>query len=163
MEKLITKIGKASAWLVVLLMLVVVWDVISRRFLTSGSVLLQELEWHLHGALFLLCMGYTYLENAHIRVELFSEKFKPRTKCLIEIAGICLFLIPYCGVLIYFGYLYAGLSFADMERSSAPDGLPYRWIIKSLIPIGIILLMMSGFVKLRKSFRALRHAEGADT
>ena len=72
-------------FLLIILMLTILFDVISRRFITTGSVAIQELEWHFHGALFLLCLGFTYMEDAHVRVDIFREKFSEKTNRLIEV------------------------------------------------------------------------------
>ncbi len=132
------------------LMVTIIFDVITRRFLNVGSVALQELEWHFHGALFLLCLGFTYMEDAHVRVDLLREKFSQRTNRLVEIIGCLFFLIPYCAVVAYFGIDFTVKSFVANEMSATADGLPYRWIIKSVLPIGFILLGLSAIATLLK-------------
>lgn len=130
--------------LIIGLMGLIVYEVVARRFGFLGSIAIQELEWHFHGALFLLCLGFTYLKDAHVRVDIFRERFSPKTNRLIEIAGCLLFLLPYCGVVIYFGVEFTLKAYFNSEMSSAAQGLPYRWMIKSLIPIGFFLLGLSG-------------------
>lgn len=129
--------------MLIALMLTILFDVIGRRFITTGSVALQELEWHFHGALFLLCLGFTYQKDAHVRVDLFREKFSPKTNRIIEIIGCLFLLIPYCAVVIYFGIDFTVKSYLSNEISSAADGLPLRWIVKSLLPVGFLLLGLS--------------------
>lgn len=145
--KVISHIVKFTSYLgrfmLIALMLTILFDVIGRRFITTGSVALQELEWHFHGALFLLCLGFTYQENAHVRVDLLREKLSAKTNRIIEIVGCLFLLIPYCAVVIYFGIDFTYKSFLANEISSAADGLPFRWIIKSMLPIGFLLLGLS--------------------
>lgn len=124
-------------------MITIIFDVIGRRFMNTGSVGLQELEWHFHGALFLLCLGFNYIQDAHVRVDLFRENFSNKTNRLIEIFGCLFFLLPYCSVVIYFGIDFAMKSFLSGEMSATADGLEYRWIIKSMLPIGFLLLGLS--------------------
>ncbi len=124
-------------------MLTILIDVVSRQLFNNSSVGLQELEWHFHGALFLLSMGFTYLEDAHVRVDLFREKYSDKTKRLIEIFGCVFFLIPYCVVVAYFGIDFALKSFFANEMSATSDGLSYRWVIKSMLPIGFLILGLS--------------------
>ena len=155
----ITNIGKASSWLVIAMMLVIVFDVISRRFFVIGSIKLQELEWHLHGILFLCCLGFTYLRNAQVRVELLREKLSPRTQAYVEIFGCLLFLIPYCLVLIYFGFEFAQRAFIGGEVSSAAEGLPFRWIIKGFIPLGLTLLALAGIAVILRNILLLSRGE----
>jgi|TARA_R110002096_G_scaffold435927_1_gene664273 TRAP-type mannitol/chloroaromatic compound transport system permease small subunit len=132
------------------LMMTILVDVIGRRFINTSSVSLQELEWHLHGALFLLCLGFTYMKDAHVRVDLLREKFTQQTNRLIEVVGCLFFLLPYCGVVIYFGIDFTVKSYLAGEMSATADGLPYRFIIKSCLPLGFLLLGLSAISVLLK-------------
>lgn len=149
LKRTVDHVLKSTAYLgrffLIALMLTIIIDVVGRRFMNTSSVALQELEWHFHGALFLLCLGFTYMENAHVRVDLFRENFSSKTNRLIEIFGCLFFLIPYCAVVIYFGIEFTLKSYVANEVSAAAEGLSHRWIIKSLIPIGFLLLGLSGF------------------
>lgn len=131
-------------------MVTILFDVIGRRFMNTGSVALQELEWHFHGALFLLCLGFTYMQDAHVRVDLLREKFSHKTNRLIEVLGCLFLLLPYCGVVIYFGIDFTLKSYLAGEMSATADGLPYRFIIKSFLPIGFFLLGLSAVSVLLK-------------
>ena len=131
-------------------MVTILIDVIGRRFINTSSVALQELEWHFHGALFLLCLGFTYMQDAHVRVDLLREKFTQRTNRLIEVMGCLFFLLPYCGVVIYFGIDFTVKSYHAGEMSATADGLPYRFIIKSCLPLGFLLLGLSAISVLLK-------------
>lgn len=143
-----TRLGRASAWLIVVLILVIMTDVTLRRWFVIGSTKLQELEWHLHGALFLLALGRAYTRDAHVRIELASERFSPRGKAWVELAGCCLFLLPYVAAVIWFGIDYVGYSLEYDEASPSATGLPHRWIIKAAIPIGFLTLGMAALSKL---------------
>jgi len=132
-------------------MMTILFDVVTRQFITTGSVAIQELEWHFHGALFLLCLGFTYMKGAHVRVDLYRERFSEKTKRLIEVLGCLFLLLPYCGVVIYFGIEFTLKSYLASEVSAAADGLAYRWIIKSFLPIGFLLLGLSAFSVLLNS------------
>lgn len=149
LKRTVDQILKSTAYMgrffLIALMLTILFDVVGRRFMNTSSVALQELEWHFHGALFLLCLGFTYVEDAHVRVDLFREKFSLKTNRLIEIFGCIFFLIPYCAVVIYFGIEFTLKSYLANEVSAAAEGLSHRWIIKSFIPIGFLLLGLSAF------------------
>lgn len=148
LKQLIDRILKATSYIgrfvLIALMITIIFDVIGRRFMNTGSVGLQELEWHFHGILFLLCLGFNYIEDAHVRVDLFRENFSDQTNRMIEIIGCLFLLIPYCAVVIYFGIDFTVKSFLAGEMSATSDGLSYRWIIKSFLPIGFLLLGLSG-------------------
>ncbi len=164
-------IGRIAAWVGIALVLVTVFDVITRNFSQSswdvlrtlsatqqkvfGSTQLQELEWHLHTILFLFCLGYAYVKGAHIRIDVFRERFSNVTKAWIEIAGITLFLLPFCILAISFGVDFAVSSYQQREGSASGGGLPDRWVIKAMLPIGLGLLALAGIAKLLKQITVL--------
>ncbi len=165
LDRFISGIGKWAAWLLLPLVAVIIVDVVTRKFqlLTLAreglvdlgidgvarfiqtyltSTKFQELEWHLHAALFLLCLGYGYVRNSHVRIELVRDRFSVRTKAWLELTGTIIFLLPYVALVLYFGTDFALRSFGMNEVSSALTGLSHRWIIKSFVPIGMILLLV---------------------
>ena len=150
------RIGRYASLLILLLVFVTVFDVITRKFhflqqliLASplhnilSSTKLQELEWHLHATIFLLAFGYTYLSNAHVRVDLIRETLTPRKQMLIELLGLCLLALPYLGILIWYAWEFVHTSYVQQEVSASLTGLPYRWVIKSVFLAGISLLCLS--------------------
>lgn len=128
-------------------MLVILTDVVLRRYFVIGSAKLQELEWHLHGILFLLTLGYGYLEGAHVRIELFRDKWSPKTKAWVELLGILVFLLPFTLVAIYFSIDYARMAYENAEISASMTGLGLRWVIKSFLAVGLGLLTLAGVVE----------------
>ena len=136
LEKLVIFFGKLGSWMALPLISIIIFDIITRRFFVLGSTKLQEMEWHLHTSLFLLVLGYAYLKDAHVRIEIVREQFSTMIKAVLETLGICLFLIPYTILVIYFGVDFVSRSFNMNEVSSALTGLSHRWIIKSFIPLG---------------------------
>ncbi len=142
-ESIIVGIGRVAAWVAVLLMIVIVFDVITRRFLVLGSTKLQDLEWHFHAILFLFCLGYAYLKDAHVRIDLVRERLSDRAKLWIELVGCLLFLIPYTVIVIFYGVDWWHRSFMQNEMAESATGLPYRWIIKAALPIGFFVLLLS--------------------
>ena len=151
LDRLITRIGKVAAWAGLALVAVTIFDVVTRRFLVLGSTKLQELEWHFHVVLFALCLGFAYLKDTHVRIDLVRERLSERTQWWIELLGCVLFLIPYCALVVYFAYDFTARSYLNNEISASATGLTHRWIIKAAIPIGFGLLALSGLtVLLRK-------------
>jgi len=138
-------IGRISCWLLLGLAAVICFDVVSRKLGFQipgfGSTKLQELEWHGHAALFSLWLGYAYVRNAHVRIDVATGPRTARTKAWIELLGVLVFALPYCFITVYFGYDFAERSFLQNESSDAPTGLPYRWIIKGVLFIGLVLLL----------------------
>lgn len=172
LDRIVAAIAKVAAWAGVVLIAVTVFDVITRRFFVLGSTKLQEFEWHMHVVLFGLLIGYAYLKDAHVRIDLVRERLRPRVQWWLEIAGCLFFLLPYCALVIYFGTDFTLRSFADNEISASATGLTHRWIIKSVVPIGFALLGLAGLtVLLRKlvelfgtpaQVERVRHIEAAE-
>ncbi len=157
LASLATRIGLVASFLYVPMIAIIVYDVLQRKYLeidpaftSTGwyrvftSTKLQEMEWHLHAVLFLLCFAFAYVRDAHVRIELIRERMGPRTRVWIELAGCLLFLIPYCYVVVLYGYDFASKSFSMMERLSAQTGLSYRFVIKAFLPVGFTLLALAG-------------------
>lgn len=150
-DGLLTRIAKIAAWASVALIGITVFDVITRRFFVLGSTKLQEMEWHFHTILFMFLLGYAYLRDAHVRIDLVRERLSERRQWWLELLGCLFFLIPYCILVIYFSFDFWERSFLQGESSSSATGLPYRWIIKAALPIGFTLLGLAGIaVALRK-------------
>ena len=149
--RFVSLVGSLVAWLSVLLIVVIAFDVVTRRFLVLGSTKLQELEWHLHAVLFLLCIGWGYMKDAHVRIEIVHERLPRKAQLWIEMLGCLLFLIPYCVIVFYHGIDWWEKSWNLGENSDSATGLPHRWIIKAFLPIGIVFIFLAAVsVFLRK-------------
>lgn len=143
-DRIVVAIGRASTWLALVLIAVILFDVVTRRFFVLGSTKLQELEWHIHTILFMFCVGFAYLSDDHVRIDLFRAKMSQRTQDWIELIGCVVFVIPYCGIILFLSIGFAYDSFVGGEVSSAGTGLSHRWIIKSCMTFGFALLLLSG-------------------
>ena len=142
-------IGRASAWLVVALVVLTLFDVMMRYIFQAGSVALQELEWHLFGLIILLGASFTLQEGNHVRVDLIysSSRLSDRTRRLIDLTGTLLFLLPFSALIIWTSIPFAHDAFVHQEMSPDPGGLGHRWLLKSAIPIGFALLALQGIAQ----------------
>jgi len=109
------------------------------------SVILQEMEWHFHAALFALVLGYGLIYNSHVRIDLIRENLHFRKKAWLEFAGLTFLMLPFCALVIWFAYDYVLASYAVQEGSVSTVGLPYRWMIKSVLVLGLVLALFAGF------------------
>lgn len=140
--------GWISAFLCLVMLANVFYDSILRYFFRSGSIAMQELEWHLFSIVFLFGMAYTLKEDAHVRVDILYDNFSPRWKAIVNIAGVLLFLIPLSLLIAEGSIWYVHEAYAQNEISGDPGGLTHRWLIKAVIPSSFIFLIISsaGFV-----------------
>lgn len=146
-DRLLGQIARAAGWLFIALVVVICFDVLTRKIGYQvpgfGSTPIQELEWHLHAFLFLLWIGYAYVRNVHVRIDVFTAGLSPRKTAWLEVAGILFFAIPYCLVATWFAFKFAEVSFFQNESSEAPNGLPYRWVVKGGLFAGLLLMCMA--------------------
>lgn len=149
-------IGRQTSWLNTILMVLVCMDVFIRYMLNDSSAWIMELEWHLFATIFLLGAGYAFQHDRHVRVDLFYTRMKKQDKALVDFIGTLVFLIPWCIALMVVSFQYAYQSFLIGETSPDPGGLPARYIIKSLIFIGLLLLFLQAISTLFRSWLVLR-------
>lgn len=150
--------GRIISWLVLLMVILVGYDVSMRYFFRSGSVALQELEWHLFSLIFLLGAAYTQRHDDHVRLDLLyrSRFMNDRRRAWVNLIGGTAFLIPFCVLIIACSWRFVSQSFIFAEGSPDPGGLPYRWVLKAAIPAGFGLLLLQGVGELcRDLIRAL--------
>ena len=136
--------GRVVSWCVFCLVLITAWDVFARDVFHSGSVAVQELEWHIFSVTFLLAAGYTLKHDAHVRVDIVYARLGAKAKALVDFAGSLLFLIPFCALVVYSSLGFVESSWAVREGSGDPGGLPARYALKAMIPLGFSLLLLQG-------------------
>lgn len=139
----ILRIGQAVSWLWLATLAVVLTNVVNRFILGRGSIAVEELAWHLFGATMILTLAYAVVSDDHVRVDVLREKFSPRNQAWIELLGIVLLALPILTLMLDALYAYGYRAFERGEHSQAPSGLPYRFILKTLIPIGLTLVAIA--------------------
>ena len=137
-------VGRGVGWVTLGLVLVVFSDVVMRYLFNTSFVFTQELEWHLFGFIFLIGAGYTLLHDGHVRVDIIYQRLGIKGRAWINLCGVILFLIPGCLMVITTSWKFAANSFAMLEGSPDPGGIPLRFIIKGCIPAGFTLLLLQG-------------------
>ena len=156
LRMLVNRVGRAGTWLLVPLVLITMWDVVARKlvwiqiYMVANfgsffeSTLMQEMEWHLHTAVFCLVLGYGYTHNRHVRVDFLREDFTFKSKAKVEFYGNIFFMLPFTLVCVYFAIIYMIDSYQINEVSASLVGLSQRWIIKTYLPIGFATLFVAG-------------------
>lgn len=158
-DKLSVGIGRLVAWLVLLLVLLVCYDVSMRYLFHNGSVALQELEWHLFALIFLLGAAPTLKDDGHVRVDIFHQDkwLGLRARIWVNLLGTLIFLLPFCLVIITASWPFVRNAFLQNEGSPDPGGLPDRYLLKAVIPLAFSLLALQGVADFIRNLLKLRH------
>jgi len=133
--------GRATSWLVLVIVVLMATNVLLRYMFSYGTVWAQELEWHLLAPLILFGMSYALLHGEHVRVDVLYAQFSPRKKLYVDLLSAAL-SIAISLIIIWLSMKYLQQSWVIGEQSSDPGGLPYRWLLKALIPLGFLFLIL---------------------
>lgn len=158
-DKINEYVGRFVSWITALLVLVVFGDVVMRYVFQISFVFTQELEWHLFGFIFLIGAGYTLLHDGHVRVDIIYQKLGSKAQAWINLIGCLFFLFPGCFLVVFTSLGFVENSFAIFEGSPDPGGVPLRFILKSMIPLGFFLVWLQGLSLFIKSFLVITGRE----
>jgi TRAP-type mannitol/chloroaromatic compound transport system permease small subunit len=147
-------IGRATAWLVLVAVLVSTLNALARYSLHIGSNAFLELQWYLYSAVFLLGAAWTLRRNEHIRIDVVIGRFSPRVQAWVDIVGGLLFLLPLCILILVDATPYAMDAIRSGEVSSNAGGL-VLWPARLLIPVAFALLLAQGCSEIIKRFAFL--------
>ncbi len=153
LDRVLDQLGQSISWLNLLMAIIVLVIVVLRYWLSIGSVALQESITYLHAALFMLGISYTLQHNGHVRVDIFYRNFSARRRALVNLAGLIMFLIPTCVLIIVGSWDYVNASWATGERSEESSGIAFVYGLKTLMIIMPSLLIVQGISG------GLRHAQ----
>ena len=148
-DRLNDGIGKLAYWLVLAAVMVSSVNAVVRYSLNTSSNAWLELQWYLFSAIFLLCAGYTFLRNEHIRIDIVIGRFSRRLQTWVDIFGILVFMFPMTILIMVLSWPMFMDSFVTNEMSSDAGGL-IRWPAKLLVPVGFFLLTAQGVSELIK-------------
>ena len=157
LNAIVRRIAETTAWLNVLLVLVILLQVVMRYGFNSGQVLLEELMWHLYAIAFMFGMAYAITNDSHIRVDIVHMLLPKKLQHVFEILGILFLLLPLLWVLFDHSLGWVIESYRVGESSSNPTGLPYRWLIKAVLPGRLSLMFMATLARFIQEIQLLRH------
>lgn len=155
----IVRLGRLTSWLWAVLLVIIIANVVARHAFGLGRIEFEELQWHLYSAGFLLGLSYAYQADAHVRVDFLHERLSPRHKAWIELYGILLFLLPFIALILVYSVPFVMSSFRFGEVSQAPGGLPLRWFVKAVLPLGFVLLLVAVISRLTRVWALLFRSE----
>ena len=156
----LARLSNLCGWIAcvaLLLMLAnVFYDVVARYAFNNVSIGMQEMEWHLYSAVFLLGIPYALRTDGHVRVDVFYAALGSRKQAWINLIGAVIFIIPFSYLIWHYGYSFTLDAYEMGESSADPGGLPQRWIIKSLIPLSAFFTATSGLGMATFAIRVLK-------
>jgi TRAP-type mannitol/chloroaromatic compound transport system permease small subunit len=159
-DAFIDRIGSITAWSSFALALVMGGNVLLRYAFHTGTVWSQELEWHLMAPICLFGMSYALRHGEHVRVDVLYASFSQKTKDLVEILT-ALLAMAISAIIIWLSISYVAQSFGMNEGSANPGGIPGRYILKSLIPIGFALFFLQSLAQGIRGYLAWRGPHAA--
>lgn len=159
-DRLNERIGRLVYWLTLFMVLVGSFNALVRyvdRFTGLGlsSNTYIELQWYMYSLVFLLAAAYTLRHNAHVRVDVLFMRVGPRGRAWINLVGTLIFLLPFCVFVMWTSWPTVSNSWAVLEMSPDPGGLP-RYPIKTAIPIAFFLLFLQGISMAVKQIALLK-------
>lgn len=143
-DALVAALGRALAWLTLVMVLLAFGLVLARYAFDFGSIAGQEAVLWIHSMVFLLGASVALRHAQHVRVDLVYQRLSPRGRAWVDLLGTVIFLLPFCALLLWISLDYVGASWSQREGSREPGGLPGVFLLKTLIPVAAALLMLQG-------------------
>ena len=140
-DAVIRGIGHVIMWTNLVLIAAIILQVILRYGFGRGLVILEELQWHLYALGIMFGASYALTLDSHIRVDIVHARLSEKWRYRWDLFGIIFLLLPFTIVIFHQSLDFMQESWRVNERSDAPLGLPWRWAIKSVIPISFGLLI----------------------
>ena len=161
---IVRRVVEAAAWFNVALIFLIIITVILRYgfhrnqlWLDWPLVPMEELMWHLYSVPVMFGLAYAIANDSHIRIDLLRGHMSKQLQHIFEILGILLLLLPCLVILLDFGFDYAVYAFTHHESSQSTMGLPHRWIVKSVIPLTMLLMIIASIARLIEDSVLLLH------
>jgi TRAP-type mannitol/chloroaromatic compound transport system permease small subunit len=150
-------VGRAVSWLALVIVALMSVNVILRYLFSTGSVWAQELEWHLLVPLILFGASYALRHGEHVRVDIVYGRFSERNRNRVDLLSAIL-AMAIAALFVWYSLFYVNQSYVIDEGSPDPGGIPHRYLLKALIPLGFALLFVQSLASALNSWRKLRAA-----
>ncbi len=148
-------IGRSIAWCLLAMVVITFFNVVLRYGFNLGSIAAQESVIYLHAFVFMLALAYTYKHDAHVRVDVFYTNFSVTQKAWVDLLGTIILLLPFCFYMVISSWEYTHNSWKLLEGSAEAGGLPFVYILKTLIPVMPALLALQALVVVLTSIQTL--------
>lgn len=140
----INRIGTAAAWAVFPLIAVVLIDVVSRRVFNQATAWGHETAYMIYGFLWVMGIAYTLLHKAHTRIDVFVLRLPEKPRLMIDLLGFLVFFGVFAVVFVLEGFEFARMAWAKMETSGSTAWNPPLYPLKTVLPVGFVLLLVQG-------------------
>jgi TRAP-type mannitol/chloroaromatic compound transport system permease small subunit len=150
LDTLIDRIGRVTGWCSFAIVVVMAYNVLLRYLFRTGSVAMQELEWHLMAPICMLGLSYAILKDGHVQVDILFGRFAERVQQLIRFLSTVL-VVGVIAILLKLSIPYVMQSYNIGEQSPDPGGLTHRWVVKSMLPIGFALLLIQSIAAMLRA------------
>lgn len=154
-DRFIGWVGELTSVLWLVLVLVIVVQVVARYAFGTGSIAMEEVQWHLYSIGFMLGLSVTEMHERNVRIDVLAERFGQRKRLWIELFGLLLLFLPFTVFVMWSAVPFFWSSYQLNEASAAAGGLPYRWFLKSFIITAFALLVLVGLGRLTRVWAAL--------
>jgi len=160
-DRVVATIGDAFSWLWLVLLAVIIGNIILRYVFSQGMIELEELQWYLYAAAWLVGMSYTFVHDGHVRVDVIHENLRFKTKMWLELFGLILLFLPFVYFVLVYSLPFVQLSWETGETSTSANGLGARWLVKGALTFSFFLLVLVGLSRLTRVILTLKHGPAA--
>ncbi len=150
------RMGQMISWLTLILVALVIIVVLSRYLLGIGSIAIQESVAYVHAVIFMLGLAFTLQRGGHVRVDIFYRDFSARRKAIVDLIGTVIFLLPFCGLILFGSWDYVMASWSIKESSSETGGIAAVYLLKTLMLFMPITLALQGLAQIIDSVLVLK-------
>jgi TRAP-type mannitol/chloroaromatic compound transport system permease small subunit len=150
LDTVIDRIGRVTGWCSFAIVVVMAYNVLLRYFFRTGSVAMQELEWHLMAPICMLGLSYAILKDGHVQVDILYGRFPERLQHVIQFISTVLVVLV-IAILLKLSIPYVLQSYNIGEKSPDPGGLTHRWVLKSMLPLGFSLLLVQSIAAMLRA------------
>ena len=154
-------LGRTVSWCVPIMAALVFVIVVLRYGFNTGAIAAQETVQYLHAAIFMLGSAVALQADQHVRVDIFYRRFSARQQAWVNGLGHVVFTLPLCGLIGWGSWDYVIASWTAKEASPEPGGLPFVYLLKTLIPAMAVLLALQALALIARALTTLQQRDNA--
>ena len=147
--------GKVVSWAILVMVLAIAYDVILRYAFRAPTVWQYDISYMLGGSVIVLGAGYVHLTRRHVRVDIFYNRFSPRSKLILEIVFTLIFFFPFLSGVLLESIHHAIHAYQVNEFSEVGFWRPMMWPFRSVVSVGLAILLLQGVANFIRDFHLL--------